>query len=196
MRLWLYYKPFVVKTDNNMTSTRANENVAWRSSGNCDSVFFFSGIKHYNAVLKCGDQWVFSVSGSLAYIILIWNKLRFSERLPKSHARSDFKTDNKKSRCPLRTFVASVSSLTFLTNFHHKWRTDAGHSKTTVQENDKNWNKKKKWEKEKAPRPRPRPRTRPRPRSRPHALATTILKCVAKFFFHLQKFLKFERQTF
>ena len=32
----------------------------------------------------------------------------------------------------------------FLTYFHHKWRTDAGHSKTTVQENnDKNWNKKK-----------------------------------------------------
>jgi len=69
----------------------------------------------------------------------------------------DFKTHNRKKkkrknklRCPLTVFITSVGSSILL---HHKRRTDAGHSKTTVQENWKIKIKTKKFGKGKTPGP-------------------------------------------
>ena len=85
--------------------------------------------------LKCAAQRAFSVSGSwrIFHKLQFQNKLRFSERLSQmlSKTNSDFKTHThpqkkkvpfreKKTKMFLRTFIASVSSLMFLTNFHHK----------------------------------------------------------------------------
>ena len=135
MRAWLYYKPFVVKSDNNIdnnTNFIFCENkqmgmlrdcvIAW-PSGNCVSVvvFFFLN-KHYNAILKCGAERVFSVSGSWRIfhklqfqqeiLLISKNKLRFSDARNFKTQKLRFRK-KKKLKCTLRAFIASAGSSFF-----------------------------------------------------------------------------------
>ena len=116
------------------------------------------------------------------------NYLNFEKQTPifgktKSGANFDFKTHtqknqspiSRKKKVPLRTFIASVSSLMLLTNFHHKWRTYAGHSKTKVREKRQKLKQTKK--KRRKTRGTPTPASAPGPR----VLATSCISSPKKY---------------